>query len=94
MTPHPIVAEARRLRRARRVTAKDIADRAGVSVNTISNWETGTNTASVAGLDAYLRAFGMRLAILPADATVWLVAVEVDAEGQPQCARLMPGVQT
>lgn len=91
MTPHPLIVEARAIRKDQGVSAREIAAMTGISKDTIGRWECGENGATLTGMDTYLRAIGKRLAILPADEDTWVVAVEVDAGGRPTTARLITG---
>lgn len=61
---HPLVREFYRLLADQQTTALDVAERAGLSTGTISDWRT-TYAPRVGNLDAALRVLGYRLAIVP-----------------------------
>lgn len=65
--PHPVVTEMARTRTERGVTYTDVHDATGIARSTIRNWEAGRRDPQVAMFDTYLRALGLRLAVVPLD---------------------------
>lgn len=65
---HPLVRMFYRLLAEQQVTALDVAERAGLSAGTISQWRA-TYAPRVGNLDAALNVLGYRLAIVPIDCT-------------------------
>jgi transcriptional regulator with XRE-family HTH domain len=65
MIAHPLVAEMTRARTEHGVTHTGIHDTTGIARSTIRNWETGRRDPQLAMFDTYLRALGLRLAVVP-----------------------------
>lgn len=61
----PTVAEASALFERSGLAQKHIAAKAGVAVNSLSLWRSGTTTPRVDMLEVALEAIGYRLAIVP-----------------------------
>jgi transcriptional regulator with XRE-family HTH domain len=62
---HPIVEELAAQRRYVKLTQGDLADRLGVSVAKISQTERGHVNASLHFAEAYARALGLKIVLVP-----------------------------
>jgi len=71
--PHPIVIEAARRRTELGLTIRDIHADTGIAASTIRNWETGRRAPMLGAFDAYLRANGLRLTVVPLEQPVDVV---------------------
>lgn len=74
--PHPIVIEAARRRTELGLTHDDVHATTGIARSTVRNWDTGRRTPNLGAFDAYLRATGFRLAVVPLEQPVDVVAGE------------------
>lgn len=63
--PHPLIMEMVQRRRELGLTHTDIHAVTGLARSTIRNWETGRRDPMLGALDAYLRALGLKLAVVP-----------------------------
>ena len=61
--PHPLMVEARRLRKESGLTQMHIAKICGVPFNSINRWEVGKHLPSIASASDYLQSLGYRLKI-------------------------------
>jgi transcriptional regulator with XRE-family HTH domain len=68
--PHPIVQEMARRRAELGLTKRDVHAVTGISTNAAWNWENGVNDPTLRMLDAYLRAMGFKLAVVPLEGPV------------------------
>ncbi|HEX9836760.1 MAG TPA: helix-turn-helix transcriptional regulator [Alphaproteobacteria bacterium] len=64
-TVHPIVEELAAQRRYVKLTQGDVADRLGVSVAKVSQTERGHVNASLHFAEAYARALGLKIVLMP-----------------------------
>jgi len=63
--PHPLIVEMVQRRQALGLTHSDIHAITGLARHTVRNWETGRRAPMLGALDAYLRALGLKLAVVP-----------------------------
>lgn len=68
--PHPIVIEGTRRREELGLTHEHIHATTGLARSTVRNWETGRRAPMLGAFDAYLRANGLRLTVVPLEQPV------------------------
>jgi transcriptional regulator with XRE-family HTH domain len=64
--PHPVIAQLADERRRRGLSQAAAAALAGISVSTLNAWETGATMPTLAALQCYLDALGLRVIAIPA----------------------------
>jgi transcriptional regulator with XRE-family HTH domain len=74
--PHEIVLELARRRQELGLTHDDIHASTGIARSSVRNWETGRRAPMLSALDAYLRAMGFRLTVVPLEQPVDVVVGE------------------
>ena len=74
--PHEVVLELTRRREELGLTHDDIHASTGIASSTVRNWETGRRAPMLGVLDAYLRAMGFRLTVVPLEQPVDVVVGE------------------
>lgn len=62
--PHPLVAQLREIRKARKMSQGAVAIRASVDRLTIWRWENGVHTPALAELAAYARVFDLGIGLV------------------------------
>lgn len=71
--PHPVVIEAARRREELGLTHEHIHAVTGLARSTVRNWDTGRRSPMLGAFDAYLRANGLRLTVVPLEQPVDVV---------------------
>lgn len=61
--PHPLMAEARRIREAKGITQGALGARAGFDLKCVNRWENGWNQPSLAAFEMLLESLGCHLTI-------------------------------